>query len=254
MACGYESERWESYWATCYQEFSYPCGIRWCSRSVWGVKIWYPCGIKWCNGSAPYLCRKTRKVNKWCYDFSIIGFDCKVFYETLYGCCGGKEYSWNAACFGWVSGFTTSSRTVCFDEPLEDLGSCREGKSIPRGGTVLPEPIDDYGSVSPGGVRDNYISRFLSLFLGQVLGKLGVCRSCMRLSFVGTALSSILFFAFLTMNWIQLANQILLFPSVALSFLTLAHILAFMIRRIMKFTHRAKEVCGCNSTISSKMK
>ncbi len=188
MACGQLTTVNQSYIGICYWKFDYPC-LKWCNHTIMlpcGIKwCWiFPCGIKWCptqiklpcfktcKGSIPYFCKKYYKVEKYCYDFSSIGTSCYVFVELLYGCCGGEEYSWTKACFGWVDAFVTG-RKVCFDAPLDSLGPCRETYSIPAGGDVPGSYIDE-GSVSIGGGVSSALS-----------SKLGTCRSCIRASFTG---------------------------------------------------------------------
>jgi hypothetical protein len=34
--------------------FSYPCGIKWCSKSIFGVTVWYPCGVDFCTASITF--------------------------------------------------------------------------------------------------------------------------------------------------------------------------------------------------------
>ena len=55
----------------------------WCYKKIWGIRIAYPC-------------RKRRNVTKWRYEFSVVHENCKFFYAKLYGCEGGKEYTWSA--------------------------------------------------------------------------------------------------------------------------------------------------------------
>jgi len=83
----------------------------------------------------PYPCKKTRTVTKWCYDFSVVHETCRVFSATLYGCERGREYKWTSGCFGWFDAYYTNKH-LCFSKPLDDTGSCQEGYSIPRGGTI----------------------------------------------------------------------------------------------------------------------
>ena len=190
MPCGQLTKVNQSYLGICYWKIQYPC-FKWCTYKITyscGIKWcgFWPCGFKWCtsnitlpciklcNGSIPYPCIKHRMVDKYCYDFSSIGLSCKVFVEFLYGCCGGKEYSWTNICLGWVSAFVTGRR-VCFDSPLESIGSCRELYSIPAGGIIPGGPIDP-GSVSIGGGLSSSSSP---------LSKLGTCKTCIRSSFIG---------------------------------------------------------------------
>lgn len=167
----------ETYWGICHKKVSYPCGIEWCSgrvrypcgiewcsKKVLGIKIkypcglkWcemefsYPCGLKWCETSLPYPCRKVSKETKteWCYDFGVVHESCKVFIAKNYGCENGREYSWTSTCLGWFDVYHPGPITKCFDEPLEDLGTCRELYSIPPGGD-LPTGRIPSDSVGPG--------------------------------------------------------------------------------------------------------
>jgi hypothetical protein len=126
----------ETYWTTCHKEVRYSCGVKWCYKKVWGVKVPYPCGVKWCTRNVPYPCRKHRQVTKWRYDFSVVHENCKVFYAKLYGCEGGKEYTWSSRCAGWFDIYHPGPITKYFKNPLSSLGSCREGYSIPPGGQI----------------------------------------------------------------------------------------------------------------------
>lgn len=82
-------------------------------------------------------CRKPKTVTYWCYRFSSVGDHCTLFWETHYGCEGGREYKWSDGCFGFFESYR-SSVYKCFKEPLDDLGSCREGYSKPVGGQWPP--------------------------------------------------------------------------------------------------------------------
>lgn len=143
MACGEAVEVVETYWSICHAQFSYPCGIRWCKK--WGVP--YPCGVRWCSGKLPYPCRKSRAGVRYCFDFSVVHENCKVFRSKLYGCCNGTEYEWSAACFGWFDAYLPQKR-VCLKSPPKELGPCREGYSLPPGGSIPGGPLED-GSVAP---------------------------------------------------------------------------------------------------------
>lgn len=175
-------------------EFSYPCGISW-SGIEWckgSIRIPYPCGIKLCHVfDVPIPCVKTRPVTRYCYDFSSVGGTCYFVYEDVYGCCGGREYNWNAPCF-FVStsgpgSVSTSARLYrkCFDQPLTSIGECRRGKSLPAIGDSPSTPLDE-GSVSikPGdGLKREAVES------GRVIaGKLGRCSPCMRAA-LGMAVS-----------------------------------------------------------------
>ena len=141
----------EYYWTTCYKEFNYPCGIKWCHKRVWGVRIPYPCGTKYCKGNMPYPCRKTRTVTKWCYEFDAIHENCKVGIATNYGCENGVEYKWRSACFGWFNAYHVHGPYVkCFEEQLDDQGDC--DNTYPKGGQAPVRHIPD-DSVTAG-LRD----------------------------------------------------------------------------------------------------
>lgn len=172
MPCGEARDVHVHYWTTCWQSFSYPCGIRWCKK--WGIP--YPCGVKFCRGRFPYPCRKTRIETRYCYDFSVAKGSCKVFYESWYGCCGGQEYSWSDGCLGWFTHYE-SNYSRCFEEPLKPEGPCKEGNSLPPGGQVPGGPLDE-GSVAPHLRDPNYLKRIVN-----IIGKrLGICGRCMRWS------------------------------------------------------------------------
>lgn len=211
MACGQLRRVYESYWGFCNFEFNYPC-LGWCRQTIMlpcGIKWcgFWPCGFKWCpirislpciktcKGSLPYPCKKYREVEKYCYDFSSVSQDCKVFFETLYGCCNGREYKWTAACFGWVSSYL-SGRTVCFNSPLEDLGPCRDGYSIPPGGTIptvttppggtTPLVTTPPGGTTPAEPTDGgSVSIHGGSLNDSLTSKLGTCQSCIRFSSIG---------------------------------------------------------------------
>lgn len=181
----------------------------------------------------PYPCRKARKKTKYCYDFSVVHQSCSVFYEKLHGCCGGQEYEWSAACFGWVSSYLSDVRQ-CFNAPLTPKGPCTEGGSLPPGGTAPGGPID------PGSVAPHPTSRTSgnSLQITQFLsGKLGVCRRCMAIGLM-LAISSWLTLMFqVTGNWAIYRWMII----GASSLLLLAHLTAYLIRR----GHSASRANGC---------
>ena len=91
----------EVYWTWCSYEFSYPCGIKWCKKKVWGVTIHYPCGVKSCKGSIPYRCRKVRTVKKWEQSFCWMKCTSYIFYRSCEGCdMSGTRWSWGGAYFG----------------------------------------------------------------------------------------------------------------------------------------------------------
>ena len=121
MVCGVETKIVERYWT-------------FCSKKIWFVTIRYPC-------------RKTHEVTKYCYEFSVVHENCKVFYSRLWGCCDGKEFKWTRACFGWFDVYFTNKH-LCFYERLESTGGCTEGGSLPPGGEILGTPLDP-GSVGP---------------------------------------------------------------------------------------------------------
>ena len=142
---GYRTDITEGYWTLCYGDVSIPCGLNWCSGLL-GIP--YPCGIKWCTITVPYPCIKYRVVSKYCYTFTSVKDDCKVFLETHYGCEDGREYKWTDGCFGWFTQYRSGVH-VCFDEPLEDLGPCRGGYSLPHGD--VPQNAQWQEGVAVGG-------------------------------------------------------------------------------------------------------
>ena len=144
---GYATEVTESYWTVCYKDVSVPCGIKWCSG--W-LGIPYPCGTKWCTVSVPYPCKKYRTVTKYCYSFSSVKDKCWGVYETHYGCENGHEYKWTDKCFGWFTAYRSFVQ-ICFDDPLEDLGPCRGGYSLPHGDVPHDPQLQD--GVAIGGVQ-----------------------------------------------------------------------------------------------------
>jgi hypothetical protein len=256
MPCGYPGDVYEKYLATCYWEFSYPCGIRYCNGSFnypcgvrwcrkWGIP--YPCGVRWCTatysypcgfnyctGRLPYPCIKTRILKGVCFDFVSVHDDCKVLYEKHYGCCGGREYEWSDACLGWVGAWRP--RTECFAEAPKDIGKCSEGNSIPYGGQA-PGGSFDPGSVAPhssdlrssSGLRYAAIRRFSS--------KLGRCRRCIRLTVVLT-----------TLSWASFAIVDAALPFVVLfSSFSIAHVVGFVARRMRGFAGQPP-CTGCGST------
>lgn len=108
-------QRTVRYWTTCYWEFSYPCGIKWCRK--WGVP--YPCGIKTCKGNLPYPCRKTKIV------FCCTGVHrvrCYGLYGEHWHCCDGRESKWWGKCWG-LGNTVESNVTMCRDSiPNESQG------------------------------------------------------------------------------------------------------------------------------------
>lgn len=121
MTCQTETEVTERYWTVCF-------------KAVWLVQI-------------PYPCRKTRQATKYCYEFSVVHENCKVVYSRLWGCCDEREYRWTRACFGWFDVYFTDKH-LCFSKPLEALGTCTEGGSIPPGGEIPGGPLEP-GDVLP---------------------------------------------------------------------------------------------------------
>lgn len=255
MPCGYSGDVYEKYLATCYWEFSYPCGLRYCNGSFnypcgvrwcrkWGIP--YPCGVRWCTanysyacgftyctGRMPYPCIKTRVLKGVCYDFVSVQDDCKVVYEKHYGCCGGREYEWSDGCLGWVEGWRP--RTQCFAEAPEDIGECSEGNSIPFGGEA-PGGSFDPGSVAPhpSGLTSSTRSSFKAV--RRFASKLGRCRRCIRLSVTLTALS-----------WVAFSVVGAALPlALAFSTLTFAHLVAWIARRAFGSQRRCP--CGCEKT------
>lgn len=183
MPCGEEIDTTESYLTICWTTISVPCGIRWC-RGWLGIP--YPCGLKWCSLRIPYPCIQSRRVKRYCYDFSSVGGTCYFVYEDVYGCCDGQEYNWGAAClFVSTSGpgsVDSSARNFrkCFDEPLTPIGPCRRGKSLPEVGDLPGGPIDP-GSVSS---RSPTGSGYVDERLSHWEAKLGRCTRCMVASVV----------------------------------------------------------------------
>lgn len=119
--CGLKVETNERYWSICYKKVSFV--------------------------SIPYPCRKTREVTKYCYEFSVVHEKCTVAYSRLWGCCNGREYKWSKVCFGWFDAYFFE-KYLCFSEPLESIGECKEGASLPYGGLAPGGPIDP-GDVAP---------------------------------------------------------------------------------------------------------
>jgi len=174
----YEAEEDEWYLTWCETTFNYPCGIKWCKKKVFGVKISYPCGIDWCTGTFPYPCFQKRKVKKICYKCSYVRMECWGFWCNSYCCEGGREYgSWRGAAFlEFGEKFNRAGGTFCFDEDdkLEDKGAC---KGLP----IDPEdtrPPDDPRTYPPGDGGDVYGStsgiirndiKYKSIGLGDVI-------------------------------------------------------------------------------------
>ena len=268
MACGEKRDVVERYWATCYYDTSVWCGFDWCSWHGFP----YPCGNNYCDVSIPYPCRKSRTVVKYCYDFSSFSNNCYGFYETHSGCCDGKEYDWSDGCFGYFTGVFQSG-TRCFDEPLKDNGSCREGSSIPRGGTI-PGGVLEPGSVSPrthenpltvkesiskSSSNGEFLTKkqylpasqnkpkieYIMMFFGLFLMKLGVCPTCMKLSFITAGLFTGIYYVTLASSY-DLFQSILVPLVVVFDSLALAHIGAFSIRKILGMSIKS---CPCKTTI-----
>jgi hypothetical protein len=106
------------------------------TETYWTI-CWKKVKILWWKIKVPYPCIKSRTYTVWCYHFSSVGDHCKVFFETHYGCESGREYEWSDGCLGWFDAYR-SSVYKCFEEPLDDLGFCREGYSTPVGGQWPP--------------------------------------------------------------------------------------------------------------------
>jgi hypothetical protein len=144
----YEVEQDELYLTWCEYAFDYPCGIEWCSKKIFGIKIHYPCGIEWCTAKIPYPCFQHRKVKKICYKCSYVRMVCWGFWCYSYCCEGGHEYgSWTGAAFlQFGESYNRAGGTFCFDDKLDDQGVC---KGLP----VDPQdsrPPDDPRTYPPG--------------------------------------------------------------------------------------------------------
>jgi hypothetical protein len=265
MACGQVTDVYERYWSICYWKTKIPCGIKWCQ---WGIRI--PCGIQWCRGwlgipypcgiklcsitipypcgvilcdvSIPYPCRKSRKVTKYCYDFTLVKTNCYIFVQTLSGCCGGEKYSWTAACFGFVS---TQGGTVmkCFDAPLVPSGDCSD---------LLPPGSLPGGPVDPGSV----LAQPSSSALGQGKSKgsnnfnrFGTCLRCMSIAltlFVAVWATYVLLkggpFSMSGKCWFAF-SCLLVFSNL----MTLAHLVGYFTRR-KRLGRSEGEICGCGGS------
>jgi len=246
MTCGYQSEVLERYLGICLAKFSYPCGIKWCSRKIWRIRIWWPCGLIMCSGVFPYPCLKWRRVTKVCYDFSSVQDSCYGVYEKHYGCCGGKEYTWSDGCvgsYGQFSGFVT----VCLDEEPQELGSCMEGNSIPVGGQV-PGVVPSFGA--GGEVRSGLSRKLSSVFsskaFARALRKLGACGRCMRLSLYGAIISWLTYpvAALIPGSPVRYAQLI---AAVAFTGLASTHLVAFFVKRMLRGRDE-EEGCGCGGS------
>lgn len=149
---------------SCYWEFKYPCGIKWCSYELeywcgikwckkWGipypcgnkwckVSIPYPCGFKWCNGKVWYPCIKTRKIPGWCYDCSHTRIKCSFLWCCEYCCEDGKEYriscgpSWKVSYEDYGP-----AKTVKAVSPYNLVGDCKK----------IIDPQDNRPIEPPGG-------------------------------------------------------------------------------------------------------
>lgn len=121
MACGIETEIVERYWTVC-------------TKKVWGVPI-------------PYPCRKTHEVTKYCYDFSFVHENSKALITRFWGCCDNREYKWTRFSLGWFDVYFPNKR-ICFSKPLDSVGGCTEGGSIPPGGIIPGGPLEP-GDVLP---------------------------------------------------------------------------------------------------------
>jgi hypothetical protein len=252
MPCAYERDSLESYLGICHADFTYPCGIKWCSIKVWRIRIWYVCGILMCSGSIPYPCIKWRKVTKSCYDFSWTGSTCWGLYEKHYGCCDGKEYRWTDWCLGFsisdgkvrpgVTGDYAPTVTVCFDEDPEELGACRTGSSIPND-TIIPSGFQLGRTVRSEGISSPGMMPQWSVVRRMLFRKLGQCSRCMGASFAGAGLFALLYeSSAIPGHW---GTHIILFMTWAFSLLSLGHALAFIIRGVVKISS-ADGGCDCN--------
>lgn len=266
MPCGEEIDTTELYVTICWTTirtpcgikycqttvgYSYPCGIRWC-RGRFGISYpcgilmctgsstySYPCGLRWCDLNIPYIWVRRRPVKRYCYDFSSVGGACYFLYEDVYGCCDGQEYNWSAPClFVTTSGsdampgkVDSSARYVrkCFDEPLDPIGPCRQGKSLPDVGDLPGSPVDA-GSVSahsPTGHRysDDGLSNW-----GR---KLGRCTRCMVASVVLAGLGWLLFLILPLDRFPFPALSTLVFGAfaIALTLPVVGHAIALLTRR-----------------------
>lgn len=270
MVCGESIEVVERRLRWCTWNFSYWCGWTndWC-RGWFGIR--YPCRFRsrYCDGSLDYPCYTNTVVTKYCYDFSSFSNNCTIFYERHEGCCGGREFSWSDGCLGWVSGYLSGRK--CFDEPLEDKGTCREGHSIPRGGN-LPGGSFDPGSVSPQPgitnvttgnlssknitkttenkknnsiVSDKNKQKMALQFLGLFLMKLGVCPMCMKLSFlIAVVVTGLYYTSLISFNMISS----LVFPFLIIfDTLAVAHIVTFLIR--MQMGRLTVKDCNCKGNV-----
>ena len=170
----YEREVNEAYITWCEGTFSYPCGVKWCSKKIFGIKIWYLCGLDWCTAAYYYPCIKHRIVKKICYTCSYVRMKCWGFWCNSYCCEGGREYgSWTGAAFmmfgekyNWAGG------SFCFDDPLGDQGKCKtpvdpQDSRPPDDPRTYP-PGDGGTVTGPGGARDSNIRRE-SIGLGDVI-------------------------------------------------------------------------------------
>src|SRR5258705_785025 len=76
----------------------------------------------------------TKSQAGYCYTFEVVHEACSVAKAVNWGCEAGREYRWTAYCAGWFDVYHPRPGQQCFNEPLQDLGSCSVNKSLPPGG------------------------------------------------------------------------------------------------------------------------
>lgn len=70
------------------------------------------------------VCSRTRRVHKWCYNFSWVRETGYGLASHLEGCENGKLYTWTEFSFGVFGSTTYAGGEMCFDSPRGSDGRC----------------------------------------------------------------------------------------------------------------------------------